>query len=153
MMKKLAVNKQHGGFNISAKALKLLIERGAKCVEITPEAEYYGTDNVELHLKEQREESWGSLYNDTDAGDGYVNRGGLGDTPLFKDGMVYDFDDDYPDRLTRADPDLIDVIEELAAEADGFCAKLRVVEIPDDVEYSIEEYDGLEWVAEKHRTW
>jgi hypothetical protein len=28
-----------------------------------------------------------------------------------------------------------------------------VVEIPDGIEWSIQEYDGLEWVAEKHRTW
>ncbi len=25
--------------------------------------------------------------------------------------------------------------------------------IPDDVKWQIEEYDGLEWIAEKHRTW
>ena len=27
------------------------------------------------------------------------------------------------------------------------------VSIPDDVEWQIEEYDGMEWVAEAHRTW
>ena len=27
------------------------------------------------------------------------------------------------------------------------------VEIPDDVEWQIEEYDGSEWIAEKHRIW
>jgi len=30
---------------------------------------------------------------------------------------------------------------------------LAIVEIPDDVEYTIEEYDGNEHVAEAHRTW
>jgi hypothetical protein len=30
---------------------------------------------------------------------------------------------------------------------------LKVVEIPDGVKWQIEEYDGSEWVAEKHRTW
>ena len=35
---------------------------------------------------------------------------------------------------------------------DGY-SELKVVEIPDDVEYDIQEYDGNEWVAEKHRTW
>jgi len=29
----------------------------------------------------------------------------------------------------------------------------KVVEIPDDIEFVIEEYDGIEWVAEKHRVW
>ena len=27
------------------------------------------------------------------------------------------------------------------------------VEIPDDVEWQIEEYDGTEHISEKHRTW
>jgi len=30
---------------------------------------------------------------------------------------------------------------------------LKIVDIPDGVEWEIEEYDGMEWVAEKHRTW
>jgi len=30
-------------------------------------------------------------------------------------------------------------------------ANLQIVNIPDDVEFEIEEYDGMEWVAEKHR--
>jgi len=30
---------------------------------------------------------------------------------------------------------------------------LKVVEIPDDVEWNVQEYDGNEWVAEKHRIW
>jgi hypothetical protein len=53
----------------------------------------------------------------------------------------------------RNDPDLIAVIEEFGKKADGFAASLRIVEIPDDVKWQIEEYDGLEWIAEKHRTW
>jgi hypothetical protein len=54
----------------------------------------------------------------------------------------------------RSDPKLIQVIEELGSEkASGSCAKIALVEIPDDVEFTIEEYDGLEHVAEKHRTW
>jgi hypothetical protein len=28
-----------------------------------------------------------------------------------------------------------------------------VVEIPDDVNWQVEEYDGMEHIAEKHRTW
>lgn len=55
--------------------------------------------------------------------------------------------------LNRADPDLVKVVEELKHNADGFCACLKVVNIPDDAEWQIEGYDGMEWVAEKHRTW
>jgi hypothetical protein len=32
-------------------------------------------------------------------------------------------------------------------------ATLKIVEIPDDVDWIIQEYDGTEWVAERHRTW
>ena len=55
--------------------------------------------------------------------------------------------------IPRNDPILIQVIEELDEEANGFCAKLKIIEIPNDIKWTIEEYDGIEWVAEKHRTW
>jgi len=60
----------------------------------------------------------------------------------------------FSDRdIERNDPLLIQVIKELKQEANGYCAKLKIVEIPDDVEWEIEEYDGWEHIAEKHRTW
>ncbi len=60
----------------------------------------------------------------------------------------------FSDReLARDDPVLVQVVRELGSEASGRHAELKVVEIPADVEWTIEEYDGLEWVAEKHRTW
>ena len=55
--------------------------------------------------------------------------------------------------ISRDDPELIKYVETLKEEANGNCAKLKIIEIPDDVEYVIEEYDGAEWIAEKHRTW
>jgi hypothetical protein len=58
-----------------------------------------------------------------------------------------------PRDIARDDPDLIAVVRELGDEASGRFASLKIVEIPADVEWKIEEYDGLEWIAEKHRTW
>ena len=55
--------------------------------------------------------------------------------------------------IPRDDPALVQVVEELGADANAHFAKLTVVEIPDGVEWQIEEYDGLEHIAEKHRTW
>lgn len=60
--------------------------------------------------------------------------------------LSIDFDD-------RTDPDIIAVVEELGVVANGRCATLEVVEIPDGVDYEISEYDGLETIREKHRTW
>jgi hypothetical protein len=55
--------------------------------------------------------------------------------------------------IDRSDPALVQVIEELGKAVNGSYADLRVVEIPDDVEWHIHEYDGLEHVAENHRIW
>lgn len=55
--------------------------------------------------------------------------------------------------IPRNDPALIQVVEELGDKASSRFAKLTVVEIPDDVKWQIEEYDGLEHIAEVHRVW
>ena len=55
--------------------------------------------------------------------------------------------------IDRDDGFLIEAVETLGDAANGDYANLKVVEIPDDVEWQIEEYDGYEHVAEKHRTW
>ena len=53
----------------------------------------------------------------------------------------------------RSDPDLIAVIEEIKDQANSWAAEIAIVEIPDDVKWHIDEYDGMEHVAEDHRTW
>jgi hypothetical protein len=50
----------------------------------------------------------------------------------------------------QTDPDIVEVVEVLGDKA-GKC--LKVVELPDDVDFTIEDYEGAQWVAEKHRTW
>lgn len=55
--------------------------------------------------------------------------------------------------IQRNDPLLIECVEKLGIDANGRYSKLKIIEIPDDVEWIIQEYDGMEWVAEKHRTW
>lgn len=55
--------------------------------------------------------------------------------------------------IARNDPHLVQVIEELGTAANGDHAYLKVVDVPDDVVWDIEEYDGHEHVAERHRTW
>lgn len=57
--------------------------------------------------------------------------------------------------IPRHDSELIKLIKELGnsvCRADT--CRLKIVEIPDGVEYIIvENYDGSEYIAEKHRTW
>jgi len=55
--------------------------------------------------------------------------------------------------IPRDCPHLVAMVEEYGDEIDGDYADLKIVEIPDDVNWYIEEYDGREWVAERHRTW
>lgn len=55
--------------------------------------------------------------------------------------------------IARDDPALVSVVKELGVNSNGEFAELKIVKIPAGVEWVIEEYDGIEWVAEKHRTW
>lgn len=61
-----------------------------------------------------------------------------------------DIDSDTDD---RSNPVLLAVFDELGQEAAGRHCHLKAVEIPDGVEWVIDEYDGNEQVAEKHRIW
>lgn len=78
--------------------------------------------------------------------------GGFGLSKKAKDmlGVKYD----YEFESDRTNSKLVDVVEKLGKEANGFCASLRVIEIPDDVkEWYIDDYDGIETIHEKHRYW
>lgn len=54
----------------------------------------------------------------------------------------------------RKHPKLIEAIEKIGEDAaSGELAMVRIVDIPDDVEWEIDEYDGIETVHEVHRSW
>lgn len=59
----------------------------------------------------------------------------------------------YISDIERTDPILIQVVEELGENANGQCAELKVVKIPDGISWEISEYDGIERVVESHRSW
>ena len=55
--------------------------------------------------------------------------------------------------IPRDCPDLVAMVEEGGTDVDGIYSELKVVDVPDDVNWFIHEYDGMEHVAERHRTW
>ena len=55
--------------------------------------------------------------------------------------------------IARDDPTLVALVEELGKASWGDHARLKIVRVPADVDWIIEDYDGWEWVAERHRTW
>lgn len=75
--------------------------------------------------------------------------GGFG----FSDAFIDEFKKRHPEKslnkwsVERNDPDTIALFEEMGSDkSSGYCADLRIEEIPDDVELEIDEYDGLETV-------
>jgi len=54
--------------------------------------------------------------------------------------------------IPRDDPFLVQTVEELGEQSYGTFANLEVVDIPDGVEWEIEEHDGNEHIAE-YQTW
>lgn len=140
----VVINKQHGGFGLSPEAVKRYLE--------IKDIEYYAEENdryggligpnhwlvpKEQQLQEPDAETWHSM---TTAQRQQHNQ--LYDQQVFSDRV-----------LDRDDPVLVQVVQEMGANAGGRFAALKIVEIPADVDWQIEEYDGMEWVAEKHRTW
>ena len=77
----------------------------------------------------------------------YYTKEPTGDDKI--DGEFYFDSNDIP----RDDPILVQVVKELREKSWTLVSQLKVVEIPNDVEWEIEEYDGLEHVSEVHRTW
>jgi len=81
---------------------------------------------------------------------------GLSDkaTDLYKELAATEYTYDFEWNLkNRNDANLVKVVEMLGEEANGDFAELKIIEIPDDVNWTVLNYDGWEWVAEAHRTW
>ena len=80
----------------------------------------------------------------------------LGNSEYWVKGFCYDPEHQLflcEDTEDRSDPDLVAVVEQLGEDANTDSSELKVVEIPDGVEWEIQNYDGMEHIAEKHRTW
>lgn len=137
---KIVVNKCFGGFGLSNKAIKRYLElTGREC---------YFYEQTKYNFKCGRDEY--SITNEDNNGM-FVHclTKFLGNT-IDKVPEEYYFSH-Y--EIERTNPNLIKVIDELGDEANGRCANLMVVEIPDNVNWEIDDYDGIETIHEVHRSW
>jgi hypothetical protein len=141
---KVIINNCYGGFSISLDGCRWMAERGHEQAK-KDVSDYEDELRVFEHYK-----AHGVL------GDDHMRRF---KTSLFDISIKYNkLPDFYSGRdFKRHDPLLVACVEALGGEhrkgASGAHACLKIVEIPDGMEYEIVEYDGMEHVAEKHRTW
>ncbi len=78
---------------------------------------------------------------------------GISDEALKRYNDITGKDIEWYGDLERDDVTLIKLVEEMGAAVNDTFSNLKIVEIPNTVYWEIEEYDGKEWVAEKHRVW
>ncbi len=67
-------------------------------------------------------------------------------------GLAWD-DYGFAFRDDRTHPLLIMAVEELEEKANGRYSRLKIVDIPEDVDWEIHDYDGVETVRERAREW
>ena len=152
---KVVVNRCYGGFGLSIKALIRLIEMKSDIIKKTTVQHYYGgSDEYKKSKALCYDPDWKEKFEENSKdkrsifGNGFYTFGWLG---TLTDGeFIYDVDI-Y--RLDRSNKELITVIEDMGEEVNGNYAELKVIEIPDGVEYEIDEYDGIESIHEVHRSW
>ncbi len=134
---KVVINQCYGGFSLSPKAVKWIADKqGRPCYFFNHE--YVGGKGVYVRC-----EGFPEGYSFWVAFD-------VPEAPEYKDYKEHAHPYSYED---RHNPLLVQAVEELGEEANGSCAELKIVDIPDGTDYVISEYDGMEHVAESHRTW
>ncbi len=140
---KVVINRCHGGFGLSDAAIDRYIElKGLKLFKhYNPQWDMYSYFTVPYEEYEKVNK------NDMTKTEWEGQAEGWG---RYKDSN----DLCWSERdIKRNDPILVQVVKELGELANGRFAELKLVDIPVDVQWTIEEYDGDEWVAEQHRTW
>jgi len=139
-MTKVVINIDYGGFGLSFKAEALYASKSGM-----GELYFYrgaGPDTF-LRVDPSKQDAYMCLYATTrDLGEVVKD--------ITKDPSYISID---TSKIGRDDPVLVSIVEELGDDSSDCCSKLKVVEIPDDVDWVIDEYDGLELVREKSRTW
>lgn len=140
---KIVINNCYGGFLLSDKAKEMIMKRkGLNCFRYK-QTKFKISDGVTEFVKIESVNDRVVLMTID-----YLTRD-LGE-------KVNEIPDDAiwsSSGINRDDIDLVAVVESLGREASANLSNLVVVEIPDDVNWVIEDYDGLESIHEAHRVW
>lgn len=143
-IRRVVINTQHGGFGLSGEGISRYLELLGLTVWKEDNEKYPSLGMATYWLvppgPDRVEDNPGNWHNMTLAERQAHNQ-------KYSEQVFYDKD------IARDDPILVRVVNELGDIAASKYASLKVVEIPAEVDWIIEEYDGAEWVAEKHRTW
>jgi len=143
--KKVVINTQFGGFGLSEAAYEKLIEWGVPVRGYV--SQKYNT-TTGLYEKEPRND--GEVVLDDDLTERDEETATLRKAMRTLRGRYWD--SGWTEE-NREHPLIVRVVGELGDAANGPHASLKIVEVPASIEYEIDEYDGNEHVAEKHRTW
>ncbi len=127
---KILINTSHGGFGFSDKVYEELISIGWSVFETESFIAVESDAKIFKRTRNKPKEK-----------------------PWYGDGDNYCFQYKMIEEGVRLNPDIIAIVEKLGTEANTHYSNIKVVEIPDDVDWEIVDYDGAEWIAEKHRTW
>lgn len=139
-MKKVVINACFGGFGLSEQGVRRYAERKGLPLWVEPDERFGSFKNYWIVPPEDRPDDQSRWHEMTMEERKASNK-------AHEEAQICDLD------IPRDDPELVAVVEELGDAANGMCAKLRVVEIPNDAVWQIEEYDGNEHIAEVHRAW
>jgi len=141
---KIAVNKCYGGFSPSMKAYREYLKLKKKKSFLYHQTKYEHSDGKEEYSRID------NIDKEIDIGCFFCYTKDLGKkvNKLPNKSMIFLDNDEI-----RVDKDFIKVVEKLGDEVNTSVSKIKIVEIPDDVEWVIDEYDGIETIHEKHRSW
>lgn len=140
---KVVVNKCYGGFGLSFTAQKMICEK--KGIEFYPYKFVHDKDSDEYYYKLIHNENEFKKYIDVVL---TKYMGEKFEKTAINNNLIWNY---Y--YIERTDKALVETVEELGEKANGCFSRLEIVEIPDDINYEIREYDGYESIEEVHRTW
>ena len=137
---KIVINRRFGGFGLSYAAVM----------------QYAKLSGFRLYAFDNTQDADGKIDFKT-----FVAWDGKGKEPLLihysksplRKGKYKDADYFSERNIARDDPILVQVVEEMGKNVNGRFSELKIVEIPDGTDYEIDEYDGMETINEKHRSW